>query len=103
MNDDDGLPSRSPSPSPAPSPSRGVGRSRPIEIAPSVLPAGCERLDVDIEVDIEVDGGIGPVTVQAAATAGANVFVAGSALFGHPDGLERAVAELRALAEATSS
>ena len=54
-----------------------------------------------LDVDIEVDGGIGPSTVAAAATAGANVFVAGSALFRDPDGLEHAVTELRALAEAT--
>ena len=41
-----------------------------------------------------------PTTVAGAAAAGANVLVAGSALFRHPDGLEAAVAELRALAEA---
>ena len=39
-------------------------------------------------------------TVAGAAAAGANVLVAGSALFHHPDGLKAAVAELRALAEA---
>ena len=33
------------------------------------------------EGDIEVDGGINPVTVKVAAKAGANVFVAGSAVF----------------------
>ncbi len=54
-----------------------------------------------LDVDIEVDGGISPKTVQAAARAGANVFVAGSALFRDPDGLEHAVTELRELAEAT--
>jgi ribulose-phosphate 3-epimerase len=51
-------------------------------------------------VDLEVDGGIGPATITGAATAGANVLVAGSALYKHPDGLAHAVAELRALAEA---
>jgi ribulose-phosphate 3-epimerase len=54
-----------------------------------------------LEVDIEVDGGIGPTTVAAAATAGANVLVAGSALFRDPAGLAHAVTELRELAEAT--
>lgn len=54
----------------------------------------------DLDVDIEVDGGISPSTITAAATAGANVFVAGSALFRDPDGLEHAVTELRELAEA---
>ena len=47
---------------------------------------------------IEVDGGISADTVAGAARAGANVLVAGSALFRHPDGLEAAVTELRKLA-----
>ncbi len=54
-----------------------------------------------LDVDIEVDGGIATDTVQGAATAGANVLVAGSALFRDPDGLGHAVGALRALAEAT--
>ncbi len=49
-------------------------------------------------VDIEVDGGIGPTTIAAAATAGANVFVAGTSLFRDPKGRRHAVDELRALA-----
>ncbi len=53
------------------------------------------------DVDVEVDGGIGPATVQGAAAAGANVLVAGSALDRDPEGLEHAVTELRGLAEAT--
>ena len=52
------------------------------------------------EIDLEVDGGIGLGTVAGAAAAGADVFVAGSAVFGHPDGLAAAVAELRRRAEA---
>ncbi len=47
------------------------------------------------DVDIEVDGGIGPDTVAGAAAAGANVLVAGSALFKDPAGLEHAVSDLR--------
>jgi len=39
--------------------------------------------------------------VQGAARAGANVLVAGSALYRDPLGLEHAVAELRALASDT--
>jgi ribulose-phosphate 3-epimerase len=38
-----------------------------------------------LEVDIEVDGGIKPENIAEVAAAGANVFVAGSAVFGHPD------------------
>lgn len=33
------------------------------------------------EIDIQVDGGINPETIKTAAAAGANVFVAGSAVF----------------------
>lgn len=51
-------------------------------------------------VNVEVDGGISPHTIQGAARAGANVLVAGSALFKDPLGLEHAVNELRALAHA---
>ena len=51
-------------------------------------------------VDVEVDGGIGPSTVAAAAAAGANVLVAGSALYRDPEGLAHAVADLRSRAEA---
>ena len=57
---------------------------------------GAGRTD---HVDLEVDGGIGPGTVAGAARAGANVLVAGSALYRDPDGLGHAVAELRRLAE----
>ena len=51
-----------------------------------------------LDVDIEVDGGIGPATVAGAAGAGANVLVAGSALFRDPEGLGHATTELRQLA-----
>lgn len=33
------------------------------------------------DLDIQVDGGLSPDTIDAAATAGANVIVAGSAVF----------------------
>ncbi len=42
-------------------------------------------------IDVEVDGGISPATVGGAAAAGANVLVAGSALYRDPEGLEHAV------------
>ncbi len=50
-------------------------------------------------VELEVDGGIGRSTIAGAAAAGANVLIAGSALYRDPLGLEHAVTELRALAE----
>ena len=54
-------------------------------------------------VDLEVDGGIGPSTIAGAAAAGANVLIAGSALYKDPEGLEHAVTDLRARAEAARS
>lgn len=51
-------------------------------------------------VDLEVDGGIGPSTIAGAASSGANVLIAGSALFRDPDGLAHAVSDLRSRAEA---
>jgi len=46
-------------------------------------------------IDLEVDGGIGPATIAGAAAAGADVFIAGTALFRDPLGLEHAVSDLR--------
>lgn len=51
-----------------------------------------------LSTDIQVDGGINEKTVETAAAAGANVFVAGSAVFGAPDASE-AIEKLRSLAE----
>ena len=51
-------------------------------------------------VDLEVDGGISASTVSGAAAAGANLLIAGSALYRHPEGLSAAVTELRSLASA---
>ena len=58
------------------------------------------RDDRGFDFDIEVDGGIGLATVAGAVRAGANVLVAGTALFKDPEGLEHAVTELRAQAHA---
>ena len=59
---------------------------------------------VVVEVDdVEVDGGIGPSTIAGAAAAGANVLIAGSALYRDPKGLAHAVTDLRARAEAAFS
>lgn len=52
------------------------------------------------EIHLEVDGGIGPSSVAGAAAAGADVLVAGSALYRDPEGLEHAVSDLRSRAEA---
>ncbi len=44
---------------------------------------------------IEVDGGITAKTLPACAAAGANVFVAATAIFKHPRGIAAGIAELR--------
>jgi ribulose-phosphate 3-epimerase len=59
-------------------------------------------VEAGLDIDIEVDGGIGPATVAGAAGAGANVLVAGTSLFKDDAGLEHAVADLRARAEAAA-
>ena len=56
-----------------------------------------------LDIDIEVDGGIGPDTIAGATAAGANVLVAGSALYRDPLGLSHAVADLRERALAAQS
>lgn len=58
------------------------------------------RRGLSDRVNIEVDGGIGPTTIAGAAAAGANVLIAGTALFRDPDGLAHAVSDLRSRAEA---
>jgi ribulose-phosphate 3-epimerase len=52
------------------------------------------------DIQVEVDGGISAETIGGAARAGANVFVTGTALYRHSQGLAAAVAELRGKAEA---
>lgn len=47
---------------------------------------------------LEVDGGVGPDNAAAVVAAGADVLVAGSAVFRHPDGATRGVEALRAAA-----
>jgi ribulose-phosphate 3-epimerase len=62
------------------------------------LRALIERRGLSDRVNIEVDGGIGPNTIEGAVAAGANVLIAGTALFRYSEGLEFAVSDLRAKA-----
>ena len=50
-----------------------------------------------LDVAVEIDGGIGPETIGAARSAGADVFVAGTAIFGRTDPVS-AISRLRDLA-----
>ena len=52
----------------------------------------------DLDVWIQVDGGVSAATIEQCAEAGANVFVAGSAVYGADDPAD-AVRRLRALAD----
>jgi ribulose-phosphate 3-epimerase len=56
----------------------------------------------NLTCDIEVDGGMSAETAPIAARAGANVLVAGSAIYGHPAGPAAGLAALRAALTAAS-
>jgi len=49
--------------------------------------------------DLEVDGGVDATTAPLAVAAGANVLVAGSAIFNHAEGITDAMKRLRAAAQ----
>ena len=73
------------------------------EFIPTMLPkirrlkAMMEEHRVDL--DIEVDGGIHEATIADTVAAGANLLVAGSAVYGTPDGIPAAIKRLRAAIE----
>ena len=52
-----------------------------------------------VQVDIEADGGINVETAPLATTAGANILVAGAAIFKAKEGIEAAIHNLRIAAE----
>jgi ribulose-phosphate 3-epimerase len=70
-----------------------TGRIRELRAMVNRLNPACE---------IEVDGGIDATTIVAAAGAGANVFVAGTAVFGAKDGPAAATRRLQQLARAAA-
>lgn len=78
----------------------GFGAQRYI---PAVEPKIAELREMigDRPIHLEVDGGIGPSTAPAAVAAGADVLVAGSAIFGAAD-RSAAIAALRAATEGQS-
>ncbi len=51
--------------------------------------------EAGLTTEIEVDGGIDEHTAPAVVTAGAQILVAGTAIFGHPDGVAAGIAALR--------
>ena len=52
-----------------------------------------------LTAELEVDGGINPATIGTAVSAGADVLVAGSAIYGAPEGVKTAIRNLRRIAE----
>jgi ribulose-phosphate 3-epimerase len=74
-----------------------------------VLPKFAQLRAAGFRGDLEIDGGISPSTIGAAARAGANVFVAGSAVFEASDvaarigELRRAATDARAAATTNST
>ena len=67
------------------------------DVLPKVREARRRVESGHLRLAIEVDGGINADTITAAAEAGADVFVAGSAVY-HADDPDRAIRELRELA-----
>ena len=71
------------------------------ETMPKLAELSAEAKRRGSSVWLQVDGGITDVTIEQAAAAGADTFVAGSAIYGAPD-LEAAIAGLRERARAAS-
>lgn len=73
----------------------GFGGQRFIEaVVPKIRDLREEIDGRQLDVDIEVDGGITPDTARIVSDAGADVLVAGSAVFGRPD-YRQAITQLR--------
>ena len=66
------------------------GQSFMGEVMDKVIEARHEIATQELPVDLEVDGGIDARTAATAVAAGANVLVAGSAIFNRPEPLEAA-------------
>lgn len=70
------------------------GQSFMADMMPKIKKLRAECAKRNIYMDIQVDGGISLKTVETAAEAGANVLVAGSAIFGSEDP-EMTISQLR--------
>ncbi|MDD5261924.1 MAG: ribulose-phosphate 3-epimerase [Methylacidiphilales bacterium] len=78
------------------------GQAFIIEVLEKVREARKFIQEHQLNVDIEVDGGVGEITAGPAVTAGANVLVAGTSLFGKKD-MGEAIANLRRKATEVTS
>ncbi|MCQ1987118.1 ribulose-phosphate 3-epimerase [Arthrobacter sp. zg-Y844] len=78
----------------------GFGGQKFLDVTlPKIRRAAAAVRGSGLPLAIQVDGGISPETIERAAEAGANVFVAGSAVYGAGDPND-AIRKLRASAEA---
>ncbi len=79
------------------------GQSFIADVMPKVSQVRAAIETDGLAADVEVDGGIDPETARVAARAGANVFVAGSAVFGHTRPWEAAESIRRAIGQTAHS
>lgn len=78
----------------------GFGGQAFIEgILPKIQRVRAMRDQLDSQAEIEVDGGIAVKTAPLVVRAGANVLVAGSAIFDAPEGIAEAIARIRRASE----
>jgi ribulose-phosphate 3-epimerase len=70
------------------------------EVLPKIAELRALLADRGPGAELEVDGGISSATLPLVREAGANVFVAASAVFDHPAGIAGGVAALRKACEA---
>ncbi|MCR4925804.1 MAG: ribulose-phosphate 3-epimerase [Clostridiales bacterium] len=74
------------------------GQSFMADMMPKITEIRQECKRRNIKMDIQVDGGISDKNIEIAASAGANIFVAGSAIFGADDA-EKMIKTLKEKAE----
>ena len=74
------------------------GQAFMTEMLPKIREARRLAVSADVDIWVQVDGGIGPDTIEQAAAAGADVFVAGSSVYRAPDPIIM-IEQLRADAE----
>jgi ribulose-phosphate 3-epimerase len=58
-------------------------------------------IEAELETRLQVDGGVNSKTIRLAAEAGADTFVASSAIYRHPQGVEAGVKALRSALDQT--
>ena len=75
------------------------GQSFMADQLPKIAAFRKEIIKRNLKCHIEVDGGVSGKTASLVAGSGANVLVAGTAVFRHPEGMATAVARLKAAKE----